>query len=170
MSDNQSEVKKASFWISQFCVIAATVIGVFLAASQGFEQAIQFDNIKSEKNNYYLRKSLQHELTDNVALIREFMGKVERRVVKPELVLETFVWRSMVYSPTALETPSPLLREAKQFYAKAADIMRTDYFNDIMKAKTLGELADHVEKNVLPKFEADTAAIRKGLQARKMDV
>ena len=169
-TNQQSEVKKASFWISQVSIIIATVLGVFLAASQGFEQAIRFDNVKAEKNNYYLRKSLQDEITDNVAHIRAFITKVEQRIDKPEMVLETFVWRSMTYSSTALETPSDLLRDAKQFYRQVDEIMNTSYFSNQMKAKALGELAASVEKNVLPKFEADTSAIRKSLQDRNLDV
>lgn len=166
----QNEIKKASFWISQLCIITATVLGVFLAASQGFEQAIQFDNIKGDKNNYYLRKSLQNELSDNVGYIRDFIGKVRGGVDKPELTLETFVWRSMVYSSAALETPSELLRETQKFYHKAEEIMSTPYYNNQNKANYLGELAEHMEKNVLPKFEKDTDDIRKSLQARSMDV
>ena len=170
MSTEQNEIRKASFWISQLCIVAATVIGVFLAANQGFEQAIRFDNILSEKNNYYLRKSLQQELGDNVAHIREFIHKVDQRIDKPELVLDTFVWNSMTYSPTSLETPPELLREAKLFYRRTKEIMDTPYFNNMNKAKALGELAAHIEKTVLPKFEEDTAAIKKGLQAKKVDV
>lgn len=159
----QSDVKKASFWISQLFIIVATVAGVFLAASQGLRQALQFDGIKSEQNNYYLRKSLQNELSDNVGYIREYVGKVNNRVQKPALNLETFVWNSMTYSSTALETPSDLLREAQKFYHQARDIMETPHFNDMNKAKNLGELADHIEKNVLPKFQSDTDRLKKSL-------
>ena len=164
------EIKKVSFWVSQLFILTATVLGVFLAASQGFEQAVQFDSIKGEKNNYYMRKSLQHELADNVAHIREFIKKVDQRIDKPELVLDTFVWKSMVYSPTALETAPDLLREAKLFYHRAEEIMATPYFNNMNKAKALGELAAHVGQKVLPGFDADTAAIRKALLAKNMDV
>ena len=38
------------------------------------------------------------------------------------------------------------------------------------KAKALGELAAHVEKDVLPRFEADTEAIRKALQSKDMAI
>lgn len=170
MSNEQSEIKKASFWVSQLFIIAATVLGVYLAANQGFEQAILFDNIKGEKTNYYLRKSLQHELTDNVSYIREFIAKVENRIDKPELVLETFIWRSIASSSATLETPSDLLREAKLFYRKADEIMKTPYFNNMMKAKALADLAAHTEKTVIPMFEADTNAIRKMLQAKQIEL
>ena len=169
-NDNTSEIKKPSFWISQACIIAATVVGVFLAANQGFKQAMLFDTIKTTQNNYYLRKSLQNELAANVGYIREFMAKVENRIDKPELVLETFVWSSMTYSSTSLETPSDLLREAQQFYRQANEIMNTPYFNNSVKAKNLGELADHIEKDVLPRFETNTEDLRKDLESKGSDV
>ena len=169
-SENVSEVKKASFWVSHLFIILATVIGVFLAANQGLKQAILFDDVRCAKNNYYLRKSLQSELADNVGYIKEFIAKVERRVDKPELVLESFVWKNMAFSSATLETPSELLREAKLFYRKAEEIMNTPYYNNYNKAEFLGELAKHVEEQVLPKFDEDAATLRKKIQDYGTDV
>ena len=168
--DSSSDVKRASFWISQLFILTATVLGVYLAAGQGLKQALQFDGIKSEQANYYLRKSLQNELTDNVGYIREYMDKVKKQVQKPALNLETFVWSSMTYSPSALETPSALLREAQKFYHRAQDIMATPHFNDANRAKFLGELADHIEQTVIPMFETDTEELRKGLREKGINV
>lgn len=173
MSQNAPEsgsVKTASFWISQMVIIIATVAGVFLAASQGLKQAIQFDSIRSEQNNYYLRKSLQNELADNVGYIREYQEKVKQRVVKPALNLETFVWTSMTYSSTSLETPSNMLREAQKFYHQAEEIMANPHFNDVNRAKGLGDLADHVEKAVLPLFEENLDRLGRALKAKGIDV
>lgn len=161
-----SDVKKAGFWISQLMVIIATVGGVYFAASQGLKQAIQFDSIKSDQTNYYLRKSLQSELSDNAGYIRDYTDKVSKRVVKPSLNLESFVWKSMMYSPNALETPSDLLREAQKFYHTANEIMTNPHFNDSNRAKSLGELADHIESKVLPLFTKDLDALRDKLGKR----
>ena len=169
-SEHISEIKKPSFWIGHLFIILATVIGVFLAANEGLKQAVLFDDIRSAKNNYYLRKSLQSELADNVGYIREFIAKVENRVDKPELVLESFVWKNMSFSGSTLETPSELLREAKQFYRRAGEIMDTPYYNNYNKAAFLGELAKHVEDKVLPMFEENTAALRKSIKERGADV
>lgn len=166
----RSDVKKASFWVSQIVIIIATVGGVYLAASQGLKQAIQFDAIRSEQNNFYLRTSLKNELADNVGYIRDYITKVNNRVVKPTLNLETFVWTSMTYSTSSLETPSGLLREAQKFYHTAADIMANPHFNDMNRAKELGELADHIEKEVLPQFENDADRLRDNLKQKGVDV
>jgi hypothetical protein len=173
MSSNitpQSEAKKVTFWISQIVIIIATVGGVYLAASQGLKQAMQFDAIKSVQNNYYLRKSLQNEMADNVGYMREYIGKVNQRVVKPPFNLETFVWNSMTYSSTSLETPSDLLREAQKFYRQAAEIMANPNWQDRDRAKAMGELADRIEKEVLPRFEADTKKLRDNLKVKNIDV
>ncbi|MCD8139647.1 MAG: hypothetical protein LUE17_07700 [Planctomycetaceae bacterium] len=167
---SRGEVRSAAFWISQIVIIIATVGGVYLAASQGLRQAMQFDTIKSLQNNYYLRKSLQNELSDNVGYMRDYIGKVGQRVVNPSLNLETFVWNSMTYSPTALETPSDLLREAQKFYHSAADIMANPHWNDANRAKALGELADHIEKEVLPRFEASGAELQSRLKQMGVEV
>lgn len=166
---NQKDVGKAGFWISQLVIIIATVGGVYLAASQGLKQAIQFDAIKSEQTNYYLRKSLQNELADNVGYIRDYIGKVNGRVANPTLNLETFVWNSMTYSPAALETPSELLREAQKFYHQVEETMKSQAAVPV-RMKALEELAKHVETEVLPKFEADAKTLRDRLKARNIDV
>lgn len=160
----ESDVKKAGFWISQIVVIIATVAGVYLAASQGLEQAIRFDGIVSDQNNYFLRKSLQNELADNVGYIREYQDKVKKQVANAELALETFVWDSMTYSPAALETPSALLREAQRFYHGAAAIMANKNFQPRNRAENLGALAEHIETEVLPAFEKNTAELGEKLR------
>lgn len=164
------DIKRPSFWISNVFILMATVIGVYLAASQGFEQAVQFDTLRADKSNYYMRVSLRNELASNVEHMKEYIDKVAKRIDKPELVLDTFVWNSMTYSPSALETPSALLREAQAFYRRAPEIMNTPYFNNQNKASNLGELIKHVEENVLPAFDADTDALRKSLKDRDQEV
>lgn len=169
-NSGRSDVQKAGFWISQAVVIIATVCGVYLAASQGLKQALQFDAIKSEQNNYYLRKSLQNELSDNVGYIREYMDKVSKRLVKPPLNLETFVWNSMTYSPASLETPPELLREAQKFYHSAGEIMANPNFNDVNRSNALKEIAEHMEKNVIPAFDKYLEEGKKILKSKGVDV
>lgn len=60
---------RSSFWVGQIFMLIATVMGVFLAAQSGLEQALTFDSITRMESNYYLRKSLQDELTDNAQQI-----------------------------------------------------------------------------------------------------
>lgn len=48
--------------------------------------------------------------------------------------------------------------------------MTTPYYNNYNKATYLGELARHVEENVLPKFDEDAAQLRKKIQDYGTDV
>ena len=165
-----SDLKQASFWVGQLCIIVATVLGVFLAASQGFKQAMMFDDATTTQSNYYLRKSLSGELAANLGHIEVFADKVARQVDKPELVLDTFVWESMTYSRNALETPSDLLAEAQNFYRTVNEIMTTSYYNNTKRVELLRELSAHIKDNVLPRFERDMEGLRQKLGGYNLQV
>lgn len=171
LSIQQGEISNVSFWISQVFMLIATVLGVYLAGQQGLKQAMIFEQIQSDKNNYYLRKSLQDELTDNLKLIKEYTESLKgisitsaRRV---ELHLDTFIWESMRFSSATLETPSILLSESRQFYRKVTDIhkkMQSGYYHmPEYGSKLLLEIVEHMETNVIPQFESDTQALKKAL-------
>ena len=172
----QGEISNVSFWISQIFMLIATVLGVYLAGQQGLQQAVAFEQIQSDKNNYYLRKSLQDELTDNLQLIKEYTESLKgisinsaRRI---ELQLDTFIWESMKYSSATLETPSKLLSESRQFYRKVTDIhkkMQSGYYHmPEYGSKLLLEIVEHMETNVIPLFEADTQLLKDALAKKEV--
>jgi len=53
--------KRAEFWMSHLLIIIGTILGVYLAASVGFEKAIEYELVKSDKDSYYLRSAMQQE-------------------------------------------------------------------------------------------------------------
>ncbi|WP_157836962.1 hypothetical protein [Geminisphaera colitermitum] len=171
-----SEAAKLSFWISQFFILIATVLGVYLAANQGFKQALAYGDIQSARNNYYLRKSLQNEMSDNLVLVRGYMQKIEKGNLadrKAQFRLDTFVWESLKFSNATLETPSDLLAESRQFYRQVADIQERVANNDYSAGhavKLLTALVERMEKEVLPKFEANVNEIKAGLKKQGIDV
>lgn len=167
-----SEVRKASFWVSQIFIIVATVLGVYLAANQGFKQAVAYGELQGDKNNFFLRKSLQNELVDNVALVRGYAERLKKggfAARKSSFKLDTFVWESMRFSPATLETPSDLLQGSRQFYRQVAEIQEKVESNDYSAEKgirLLTELADRMEKDILPKFDADLNALGASIKDR----
>lgn len=72
-----SEVKKPSFWISQIFILMATILGVYLAATQGFKQAVQFEHIMGQKSTYYLQSSIKNELSLNITATEQFLEKTQ---------------------------------------------------------------------------------------------
>ena len=172
----RDETKKLSFWISQIFILMATVLGVYLASSQGFKQALAYGEIQAVRNNFYLRKSLQGELSDNIPLVRDYMTKVEKGNLadrKTPFSLDTFVWESMKNSTSTLETPPELLRESRKFYRGVADVQQKiadNTYSGKFGAEKLGELVDNMEKNVLPKFTSDLQTLQKWLRDRGIEV
>jgi len=173
----QGEISNLSFWISQVSMIIATILGVYLAAQHGLRQAVVFEQLQSDKSNYYLRKSLQHELGDNLQLIKDFTEQIKgvgaHNIKRHALVLDTFVWESMKFSPATLETPSALLSESRKFYREVNDIhtkIQSSFYSIHYGTKLLLAQVEHMTTVVLPMFEADTSQLKQALADQDVEV
>lgn len=162
-----NEIKKASFWVSQLFILLATVVGVYLAATQGYKQAVQFENMTSHKESYYLQKSLQYELQDNVTILKNYMSKIQDGAYygarNEPLDFYNLVWENMKFSSTTLATPPELLRQAQQFYRAVANIHQQIATSDISAPngiKKLQEQIDIVEQSLIPALEKSTEQIK----------
>lgn len=117
---NGRDLSNSRFWISQACVIIATIVGVFLAAQQGLSQALLFDTLNSKESNFYLRYSLDNEISSNIVTLKEYANLLKQNKIRDlksnRPALQRFVWETMKYSPATLETPSHILAAANQFY------------------------------------------------------
>lgn len=175
--NNVSEVKKASFWISQCFIIVATVLGVYLAATQGFKQAVQFENIVSQKNAYYLQKSLKNEMTNNVAEIESFLKKAKESndpwAVYP-LNYSLFIWNNMLASPTSLQLSPEVLFTSEKFvsslqknYEKA-----TTGAQEQRKAgiKALEELVELANTKIIPELNKNIGKIDNELKRLNIEL
>ncbi|WP_392561468.1 hypothetical protein RHO12_10000 [Orbus sturtevantii] len=165
-----NEIKKASFWVSQIFIIIATVLGVFLAASQGYKQAVQFENMKSEKESYYLQKSLQYELQDNILLLKEYMAKLQKSnyygARNEPLNFYSLIWDNMKYSSSTLATPPEFLRQAQGFYREVARLHEGIAKSDVSIENGLKQLRiqiDLVEKDLIVGLENNTQIIKQHL-------
>ena len=159
------EIKKPSYWMGQIFMMIATILGVFLAAQVGLRQAIIFDDIASKESNYYLRQSLYQEVSDNVKLLRvyndEYLG---RNVPKQTLLanhpkISYYVWETMKFSPSTLETPSHFLSETRAFYDLAEDLIakrEAGILGASFVKKQMAAKLDHIEQVVLPQINANT--------------
>lgn len=171
------ETSNLSFWIAQGFMLLATVIGVYLAGQQGLAQALAFDQIQSEKNNYYLRQSLRDELAENVALIVAYTEALKstgpsssRRL---DMQLDTFVWESMKFSPTTMETPSQLLGESRRFYRHTLDIyhkIQSGFYSASYGSQALLDVVAHMENTVLPAFDENIGRLRRYLEEHEVEI
>ncbi|WP_419811515.1 hypothetical protein [Bacterioplanoides sp.] len=161
---NHSDLTNSGFWMGHILMIIATIAGVYLAAQAGLQQAILFDDVTSRQNNYFLRQSLYEELQDNVATLRKYnesfiAANVPVNVLKDHPpVISRYVWETMKYSETTLETPSYFLGEARRFYAQVDDIVakRASFtYGAAHAGKLMKAQLDNMENNVLPKLQSN---------------
>lgn len=121
---DHGELKKTGFWLNQAFMIISTIVGVYLAAQSGLEQALKFDTLNKMEDNYYLRMSLYDELEDalnDLDAYAEFLTKnpSSQAIKEHKPMLEKYIWHTMQYNPTTLETPSYILSDVRRFYSKA---------------------------------------------------
>lgn len=176
--DNQ-DLARSGFWLGQVFTIAATIIGVYLAAQAGLHQAIEFDDLQTRQDNYYLRSALYDEVRDNVQILQQYNNEVMLKGTPGHLLkaknpnISTFVWEAMKYSETTLSTPSFYLTETRRFYSKTNDIINKAE-NSLLGKKYAAELLknqlDRMRDIVLPKMRQDTEAVAEYLQAKEIDV
>lgn len=172
----KADTKKLSFWVSQLFILLATILGVYLASSQGFKQALAYGNIQSDKANYYLRKSMRDEIAKNLKPVREYLERISTgspSARNQPVVMDTFVWECLKSSSSTLETPSDLLSEGRQFYTDVADIQKkvADSTYALGQGKEKMEaVLNHMEKNVLPKFDSNLKSIKSRLLARGVEL
>ncbi|QYJ76107.1 hypothetical protein [Shewanella sp. FJAT-52076] len=168
--DNQ-ELVKTSFWISQVFMIIATVAGVYLAAKEGLSQAIAFDSLMSQQNNYHLRHALYDELADNVQILTAYADKIEKErpfdIKRHHPAVATFVWENMRYSQSTLETPSEILSASRRFHSQSADIidkLESKFYGPTYGVKELRVVIASMEQHTLPALKINYEALGESLR------
>lgn len=170
--ERNNEIKKASFWVSQLFILLATVCGVYLAANQGFKQAVEFENMNTYKEGYYLQTSLQYELQDNITILKAYMTKIQDGsyafTARGEpLNFYTLVWENMKFSPATLATPPDVLRDAQRFYREVAKTHQAIAKGETSIANGVKKLQleiDNIEQNTIPRVEKLNLEIKAKLE------
>ncbi len=73
------------FWLGQFFMIVATVLGVYLAANSGFQKALEFENLQKSKEAYLLERALVDEVAQNFEYMQEWFVLYEKDPGRNEL-------------------------------------------------------------------------------------
>ncbi|GAB0112155.1 hypothetical protein [Pseudoalteromonas distincta] len=175
--DNK-ELKSTGFWLNQVFMVVSTVFGVYLAAQSGLEQALKFDSFSKMEDNYYLRTSLYDEVNDNATTIAEYAERLAKSPPKSEMEyfkpkLEKYIWQTMQYSPTTLETPSELLTQIRRFYSRAEFLI-----NAAVNRKTsakhaateLKKITDLMQTQTLPRLKNSANQLKLELKQNNISV
>ncbi|WP_232849908.1 hypothetical protein [Bowmanella yangjiangensis] len=169
--DNQ-ELRKTGFWLNQVFMIVSTIVGVYLAAQSGLQQALTFDTYSKMEDNYYLRMSLYEELKDNIGEVEHYATEVLAKSPALQIIkdnrppMDLYVWETMRYHPATLETPSEILTEVRRFYGKSRQLMDKAEKRNLGAAyagEQLKLLTDHMQQNVLPALAHSAESLQQAL-------
>lgn len=162
-----------AFWVSHILVVLATILGVYLAAISGFEQAVKFEEVVSNKNGYYLEHSMLDELKDNVEFVEEVGQNYLSGTVyfnkQSEMHLNDFVWSAMKFSPETFSIPSEILTSVRRYY-HSVNIVFHDITHKRANAlskksvKQLLEESTKLKKEIFPKINAHLKELKDTLQ------
>lgn len=166
--DNR-ELKKSGFWLNQMFIVVSTVVGVFLAAQSGLEQALKFDNYSKKEDNYYLRSSLADELEDNIKQLQDYTANVLLKSQSLQMIknnrpeIDLYVWEAMKYNRATLETPTNLLSGVRRFYSQSRQLMNKAE-KRALSSRVAGERLqlqiDMVKQQVLPGLRNTAEALK----------
>ena len=160
----------ARFWLAQVFLVASTIVGVYLAASVGFDKALQFEVLREDRALYYLLVALREELEDNAGAITATAREAARRGDLGRLAtagrLQTFVWDTMRESAQTFQVPARVLTGTRRFHARIGllveDLTRARISRALFQRRVAGEVA-RVRGQVLPAIDAELERLRRRL-------
>ncbi len=154
----------AEFWVSQLIVLMATVLGVYLAATEGFKLAIHFESLTSKKDSYYLQSSLYDELADNVVTAEALVERIDKKQGAPKHFIDEyrfsfFVWDSIKGNNITFQIPSDILNDIRSYYFVNEDLregMTSSWAYDSNQAKIqFAENTQKIKTETLPALQAN---------------
>ena len=162
----------SAFWIGHSVVLLSTVLGVYLAARAGLDTALEFENIRHDRDNYYLRLSLKEETEHNILDLEKMIDRARRLNVYPQENAQGrrlryyFIYDSLLQNATVLNTPSQLILGVQRFYNKAEHILDEGKAREITHAQAayqLEQLIEEYKTNTLTLFEKNLATLKNRL-------
>jgi hypothetical protein len=173
------EKDNLEFWVSHLIVLASTVFGVYLAASAGYDTAVAFDRLQSDKQGFYMRRALGDELADNLKEAEKWTGyfiegdawRFEGRV--EDYPLQTYVWDAMKVNDATLALPPKVLTEVRRFY-RMTNLRVRDMVSRTGASRSAAEAlrkdVKRMRAEVVPLLAKDTKDFAGRLTARGINV
>ena len=127
-----SELRSLSYWVGHLMVIVATVLGVYLAATAGFKQALKLDLLQSDRGTYYVAESLYQELKFNNTNMNNYIEKASKHnnVFNEHIAgirLNQFIFDTAQESDSTFEIEPKLLSEVSNYYFTLGGAIDTYY-------------------------------------------
>lgn len=162
------ELKSASFWLAQGLMVLATIVGVYLASSEGFRKALEFYAVSQGEGTYQVLRSLRAELTANLERVEAFSAASMQQLPEGEDSLprlQRYIWTSLNQSDKTYELPVDVLNGVYSYYHAVERlgpvvVNPAAWANDRRGAlKRLQAESDLVRQQVLPAVDAAMQAL-----------
>lgn len=127
-----SDLKDPSYWVGHLIVILATVLGVYLAATAGYKQALKLHLLESDKGTYFLAESIYQELRYNNENMVGYLDSVkDKSLVFNEHIegikLNDFIFQAAKESESTFEIEPKLLNEVSNYYFVVGNALENYY-------------------------------------------
>ncbi len=167
--------KNPEFVVSQILMVAATIIGVYLAANEGFRKAVEFQLLDADRTAYRHMAALRDEMAFNAETISVFAAQYRESGANIHdqflPAVRTFVWDSSSEHPSLFEMPPEVLGGATAIYDELSDQMaRGGRGPDrrIELLKTFEEEAERIKTVMLPAFDKRLRSLEDRMQSNGM--
>ena len=175
-----SELRSASFWVGHMVVIFATMLGVYLAATAGFKQALKLDLLQSDRGTYYVSESLYRELSFNNENMKKYLAALEgKSLVFNEHIdgikLNSFMFNAAEESESTFEISPELISEVSQYYFTVGTALDVYYGNNMESPSALmkvvkAETIKLEQQDTLTRLSSYNQRLAKNLEERGVPI
>ena len=125
------------FLLTQVLLVLSTVLGIFLAAQQGFTKAVEFDYLKGDIDGWHVRTAVRAELIHNLDGMHNLIGHVRQTGSFPATAAEwprvsRNVWDGAKYHPAYYETSPAALAALGAFYDEVPELLKRAQNNRVL--------------------------------------
>ena len=175
-----SDLRAPAYWVGHFFTVAATIIGVYYAATVGFEVALKLELVRADRGTYYVSESMYQELEFNIENMEKYIKNIEDKkyVYKEHIAgiqLNEYVFKSAMYSDSVFEIEPSLLTEVSIYYFSVGNAIKHYIATDMGSPSSLMDVVKKqtallATQNTVKRLEAYNRALAGSVESRGVDL
>jgi hypothetical protein len=163
----------AEFWFSHIIIMISTVLGVYLAASAGFDVAVEFEKTRMDREVYFMERALFNEVKDNVNYAKQYSSDyISNSTIRSSGAnneLDTFIWKAMTNSNIVFQMDENLLTPTRRLYASLTKkLIILSKSNNHLAARQILKIATDASENLIPEMAKIILAKEQDLKKRNV--
>ena len=164
------------FWVGHLLVMISTILGVYLAAHSGLKTAVEFDSLRADRDNYYLRANLRDEIRYNVGITEKIIATIKKQGAferSSYASYQLYVMETMKEQANSLHTPNVILNGTLRYYDKVERLFKKrkkNWINDPKLANELRKEVDEFNQTVLTRLDTDLILLKARLDDNGVNV